>query len=241
MRIIKGIIFLSSLLFIVPISQAGIHVEPYGSVGGSYSGGAASKPAFFMNYDLGGRLGYNFSDFGFGVGIDLFWTQYGLSSGKFYSTTVIVSPSPDKNIKPNDTPKFHKREGDVDYQPFSIGVFGRMDLPFLVDAYSTVFYTFGEKRLVGYQGYGIKAGASYLSSFFVQFNLEFKWANYVCTEAQCDDSFNIFSLLFSLSVPLPEDIFDFGGGSSSDSESLDSSDSLDHSDSSESESSSEEI
>ena len=233
--IVKGIIFLSSLLFIIPISQAGIHVEPYGSAGGSYSGGAASEPAFFMTYDLGGRLGYNFSDFGFGLGLDLFWTHYGLGDGAF-SSTVFVHP-PKKNVKPDDSTGLYERERDVHYQPFSIGVFGKVDLPFLFNAYSTVFYTFGEKKLIGYQGYGVKVGASYLSDFFVQFNLELKWANYICTDSQCDDSFNIFSLLVSLSVPLPEDIFDFGSGSSSD---MESSDSLDSSDGMESESSSSE-
>lgn len=239
--IVKGIIFLSSLLFIIPISQAGIHVEPYGSVGGSYSGGVAKNSSFFMNYDLGGRLGYNFSDFGFGLGLDLFWTHYGSGEGAT-SSTVFIPPSKEKG--PDKSPEIYTREVDVDYQPFSIGVFGRVDLPFLFDAYSTVFYTFGEKKLIGYQGYGVKVGASYLSDFFVQLNLELKWANYICTEAECDDSFNIFSLLVSLSVPLPEDIFDFGSGSSSDmenSDSLDSSDGLDNSDSLESESSSEEI
>ena len=74
-------------------------------------------------------------------------------------------------------------------------------------------------------------GASYLSDFFVQFNLELKWANYICTDSQCNDSFNIFSLLASLSVPLPKDIFDFGSSSSSNMESSDSLDGLDNSDS----------
>ena len=218
--IVKGIVFLSSLFFIIPISQAGIHVEPYGSIGGSYSGGAASKPAFFMTYDLGGRLGYNFSDFGFGLGMDLFWTHYGLA-GSVAQSTVFVSPP--KTGGPDDSPKIHSREVDTNFQPFSIGIFGKVDLPFLFNAYSTVFYTFGEKKLIGYQGYGVKIGASYLSSFFVQFNLELKWANYTCTESQCDSSFNIFSLLASLSVPLPEDIFDFGSNSSSDLDSSESS------------------
>ena len=175
-----------------------------------------------MTYDLGGRLGYNFSDFGLGLGIDLFWTHYGLA-GSVTQPTVLVSPS--KIRGPDASPTIHSREVDTNFQPFSIGIFGKVDLPFLFDAYSTVFYTFGEKKLIGYQGYGVKIGASYLSSFFVQFNLELKWANYICTESQCNSGFNIFSLLASLSVPLPEDIFDFGSSSSSDLESSDSSES----------------
>lgn len=95
--IIKSVVFLSSLLFIIPISQAGIHVEPYGSIGGSYSGAAASKPAFFITYDLGGRLGYSFS--GFGLGIDLFWTHHGLGGAKTQPTVIV---SPDKVRGPDD-------------------------------------------------------------------------------------------------------------------------------------------
>lgn len=217
----KYYIILLSFLCFVPISKATVHIEPYGNIGGSYSSSLSSEP-LFMNYALGARLGYQFLSIS--AGLDLFWTHYGVGSGSSVQhLEVYHSSEPNKGFNQAvESVSFQYSEVRDPFQPFSLGAFVALDLPFLFNAYGSVFYTFGEKT-VSYQGYGVKAGLSYLSSFYVQLNLELQWAHYMCStaEAQCSSSnnFSIISTALSLSVPISTDFFNFGREDSEDSES----------------------
>ena len=207
----KYIIFLS-FLFFIPVSQAEIHIEPYVTGGVAYSSSISSSnessfksssDSFFMTFGLGGRFGYSFSLVN--VGLDLFWTHY--NTGRSVRQ-VRVEPSDKKD----EGSHVYFSELPGHFQPFSIGLFTSVDLPFLFNAYGTVFYSIpAENRNVNYQGYGVKGGLSYLSAFYVQLNLELQWGYYMCTEStDCSKGFNIISALLSVSVPLSTDIFNFG-------------------------------
>ena len=187
---IKKVICFLIFLFFIPIAQAGVHVEPYVSAGGSLSNSISSKSSIFMAYNLGGRLGYSF--LGFSTGLDLSWTYYDVGNNSSDPNSTILNSDPvlEEGIK------IKPYEVIEDFQPFSIGVFGSVELPFLFNAYGTLFYTFGDRDLLSHQGYGVKAGVSYLSTFFVQLNLELKWANYICmAEAKCKKATLIYFLV----------------------------------------------
>ena len=211
----KYIIFLS-FLFLIPISsQAEIHFEPYGSVGGSYSS-FSSRP-LFMTYALGGRIGYRFSSIA--AGMDLFWTHHntGSSSDTSHHLEINRGSSNDRGFsQAGKTVSLHYSELSAPFQPFAIGAFASMELPLIFNVYGTLFYAFGDKNKVQHQGFGIKGGVSYLSSFYLQFNLELQYAYYNCMEqARCSGgNFGMISALLSLSVPLSSNILDFGVDSS---------------------------
>ncbi|MYE07595.1 MAG: hypothetical protein F4X95_02445 [Oligoflexia bacterium] len=212
----KYIIFLSFLLFIPVSSQAQIHLEPYGSLGGSYSSSSSSRP-LFMSYALGGRIGYHFLSMA--AGVDLFWTHYstGASSTRSHHLEIHRGVTGDRGFsQAGKTVSLNYSQLSSPFQPFAIGAFVSVDLPFIFNVYGTLFYTFGDKNQVQHQGGGIKAGVSYLSSFYVQLNLELQYAYYRCTEqARCSANFSVISALLSLSIPIPSHIFGFGGVSSS--------------------------
>ena len=227
-------IILLSFLFLIPVSQAEVHIEPYGNIGASYS--SASKSPF-LNYALGARLGYRFLSMG--AGLDLFWTHYNTGNG-VGEVYIHHAREEEKGFGQSEKGVRIRPSNAVrSFQPFSIGAFVVVDLPFLFNTYGTIFYSFGERKFINHQGYGLKAGASYLSTFHVQLNLELQWSHYICmAQADClkskSSDFNILSAMLSLSVPLSTDIFDFDsfGGSDSDGSDSDGSDS-DDSDSSE--------
>ncbi len=211
----KYIIFLS-FLFFIPVSQAEIQFEPYGNIGASYSS-VSSRPVF-MTYVLGGRVGYSLASLS--VGLDLFWTHHNIggNSSSQHHLEVFHQSSTVKGFgQAADSVSFQYSEVSRPFEPFSMGVFGALELPFLFDVYGTFFYTFGEKKSVNHHGIGAKAGASYLIAFYVKLNVELQYAYYKCIElAKCSQNFGIFSAMFSLSLPLSSDIFDFGVGSSED-------------------------
>ena len=203
-------IILLSFLFFIPISQADIHIEPYASAGGSYSASIPSSPdSFFMSFAVGGRFGYSF--LGASLGFDLFWNHYSPGISGIHNVRYDSQP-----IEPG----FNQGRGSFleysvarePFQPFSIGLFTAIDLPFLFNVYGTVFYSIpAESVNADYQGYGMKAGMSYISAFYVQLNLEFQWAYYHCVERMsCSNNFNILSAFVSLSLPFSTDVFDFG-------------------------------
>ena len=208
-------IILLSFLFLIPVSKAEVHIEPYGNVGGSI----LSNSVYF-NYALGARLGYRVLSVA--TGVDLFWTHYGMGSGSGVRVTDNPSTLPARGMDQVDRSLYiHYSQDPKPFQPFSIGAFAAMELPLLFNAYGTLFYSFGNRESVNHQGYGAKAGISWMSTFYVQLNAELQWARYVCngqTDAECIDhkNFNVLSAMVSVSVPLSIDIFDFG--SSEDSE-----------------------
>ena len=206
----KYIILFSFLLFIPLSSEGNIHIEPYGSLGASYSS-SSSRP-LFMSYALGGRIGYSFVPIV--AGIDLFWSHHSIggSSTRSHHLEIYRGLNKDRGFsQAGKTVSLHYSQLSSPFQPFSIGAFVSVDLPFIFNVYGTLFYTFGDKNQLQHQGVGIKGGMSYLSAFYVQLNLELQYAYYSCIEqARCSSDFNSISALLSLSVPLPSSIFGFG-------------------------------
>jgi len=211
----KYIVFLG-FLFFVPASHAKLHIEPYGNIGGSYASSLSSGP-LFMAYALGARLGYRFPIVS--TGMDLFWTHYdtGSSAGSNHLVDVHHQHGSVKGFsQAGESLSIHHSEVSEHFQPFSIGAFAVVELPLLFNVYGTLFYTFGEKSALNHHGYGAKAGVSFLSTFHFQFNLELPWSHYMCTgveEVNCSKNFDIFSALFSVSLPLSSDVFNSWSGS----------------------------
>ena len=204
-RVIMKYILFISFLFFIPVAQAGVHVEPYISGGVSYAplGGAVGA---------GGRVGYSVPLIS--AGLDLFWNYHGIgTSSSIWPLEVHHSTQPIKGFsQSSESPTFYYSSESVDsFAPFSIGVFGAINLPLIVNTYGTLFYSMGEKGNADYKGYGVKLGISYLAALFLQVNTELQWARYNCDNrnASCKEGFNIFSLFVSLSMPL--DRF-FGAG-----------------------------
>ena len=204
----KYIIFFL-FLFFTPVSQAKLHFEPYGNIGASYSSSLSDSHLFFMTYAVGTRLGYNISFLH--MGIDLFWTYHDIgNSSRFHNLEIYHQPDPVIGFsQAQKSVSLHYSEIKDPFSPLSIGVFAAAELPFLVNVYGTLFYTLGEESEIKHQGYGIKGGASYLTTFHIQLNLELQWAHYICGEAvKCSNNFSILSAMLSLSVPFSFDVFD---------------------------------
>ena len=209
-RIIISLVF----LLLAPVSYAGLHIEPYVSGGGSYSSTISSNPIIFMNFTGGARLGWRFLSLS--AGVDLFWTHFNTgSSSSLQHLEVYHSSEPTKGFsQAGNSVSLQYSESRDPFQPFSVGAFVAVDLPLLFNAYGSAFYSFGNKSNISHQGYGAKAGVSYLSSFFAQLNLELQWVNYMCQEqARCSGSgFDIMSVALSVSVPIPTGAGDFASG-----------------------------
>ncbi len=190
-------------------SRADIHIEPYGSIGGAYSSTIrpSASSSFFMHYVLGGRLGYDLSLVK--VGIDLFWTYYDTGSD---------DPPVEVHHTSNKRKGFGQAGTSLDiranrkhtaFTPLSVGVWTAVDLPFLVDAYGSLFYALGGKKdFFNHRGYGLKLGLSWLAVAYFQLNAEVQWAYYMCQkDPKCSSDFPALSALISVSVPLSFDPF----------------------------------
>ena len=211
----KYIIFFT-MLFFTHITQAQLHVEPYGNMGAVYATGAQGS-TLSLNYGLGGRVGYRVVSVV--LGVDAFWNYYSTGSTAG-AVSILGSETPEKGFsQAQSTSSLQYSTGDKNFSPISVGIFVAIDLPFLFDAYGTVFYSFVMGQNAGLQpqnGYGAKVGISYLSAFYVKLNLEAQWAQYNCNvEGGCPGYHNNYiSGMFSVSVPLSFDIFGGGGESS---------------------------
>ena len=200
---------------LIPFSSiADVHIEPYGGVGGAFSTSIDSPQSFFMKYTVGGRLGYKLSIVH--AGLDIFWTHYDTGDHRDV-TTVRPFPIERKGLE--------QATGSVDitpakprtsFQPLSIGAFTAIKLPLFFNVYGSIFYAFGSKDNIGHQGYGLKAGVSWLSASYFQLNLSAKWAYYTCQSKakECANSFSIGSALLSVSVPFSLDLFSSSNSSS---------------------------
>ena len=216
----KYIIFFI-MLFFTNIAQAELHIEPYGNMGAVYAIGEEGN-TLSLTYSAGGRIGYRLV--AVVLGVDAFWTYY--NTGSASSAVVSLnSETPEKGFsQAQSSSSLQFSSTDKNFSPLSVGAFVAMDLPFLFDAYGTIFYSFvmGQNAVPQPQnGYGAKLGISYLSAFYVKLNLEAQWAQYNCnTEGGCPGYHTSYiSGMFSVSVPLSFDIFGGGGESSSENDS----------------------
>ena len=201
-------------------SWAGLHLEPYVDIGGSFDYASSSKP-FFISYSFGGKIAYQFSIVK--TGLDLFWTSHNTGSGSSRPHVEVFhdSQSVVKGFgQAKKSVSFQYSKVSANFQPFSIGAFAEMEMPFLLDAYGGLFYTFGDKGGLNHQGFGAKAGLSYFRALYLKLNVELRYAYYNCMDASsCSEgNFSILSVLLSVSFPFPPDLFDFSADSSESAE-----------------------
>ena len=206
---ISTLIYSMLLLFFVSmpyISKASVHLEPYAGIGLAHSSLTPSSQ-ISTTYDFGARLGYKLLNLT--TGVDMFFNFYRSSNSSFaFPSIVLNSPQTTTGFKQagESLSILYSETGDESIQPFSIGVFGIFNIPLLFDAYGTAFYSFASSK---YHGPGLKAGISYISSFFLNINLELQWTHFFCRKADCrSSSINTLALLLSLSIPLSFDLFD---------------------------------
>ena len=200
-----------SFFVFIPVSQADIHLEPYGGAGISYS--RSSESQLFMSYTGGARLGYSFSLLSAGVDLSLHHHRMGDSLTTF-SSVVVNKPATSVGFsQARDNVNIqYSSSGSSSFTPFSVGAFVGVDLPLLFDCYGSAFMSFGKKDNTSMIGYGLKAGVSYLSLPFVQLNAELQWTYYGGgSDRQIrNNGFQLLSALLSVSVPLSFDADFFG-------------------------------
>ena len=201
-----------SFFVFIPVSQANIHLEPYGGVGISYS--RASEGKLFMSYMGGARLGYSFSLLSAGVDLSLHHHRMGESLATF-SSVIVNQPATSVGFSQarDNVSIQYSSPGSSSFTPFSVGAFVGVDLPLLFDCYGSAFMSFGKKDNTAMIGYGLKAGVSYISLPFIQLNAELQWTYYGGgSDLRIkSNGFQLFSALLSVSVPLSFKANFFGG------------------------------
>ena len=200
-----------SFFMFIPVSQADIHLEPYGGAGISYS--HSSERKLFMSYMGGVRLGYSFSLIS--AGLDLSYHHHRLSNSYTIPSVVVHQPAESKGLSQarDNVSIQYSSSGGSSFNPFLVGAFVGIDLPLFFDFYGAAFMSFfGKKDNLAMTGYGLKAGISYLSLPFIDLNAEVQWAYYRGGEtAVSRDNFQLLSVLLSVSVPLSFDAGFLGG------------------------------
>ena len=188
-------------LIIAPASNANVHLEPYAGIGAAYSSSNNSPPVSLI-YNLGARAGYKI--FNVTTGLDIFFNFYNSASSS--SFPVVRKPQTTTGFKQaGESLSIFYSETDEHILPFFIGAFGIFEVPLLFDVYGTAFYSFADSK---YHGPGLKAGITYISSFFFNLNLELQWTHYFCKEASCKTSrINTLALILSLSAPFSLNLF----------------------------------
>ena len=119
----------------------------------------------------------------------------------------------------NDSVSIQYPQQATHFRPWSMGVFGVFDIPFIFDVYGSVFYSFGTNNNNFYHGPGVKAGISYLSAILVKFLAELKWGYYMCRSGgpnnPClEPGFNMADIMLTVNIPLSSSLLFgwFGGG-----------------------------
>ena len=220
-----------SFFVFIPVSQADIHLEPYGGAGVS---GSFPEKKLFMSYMGGVRLGYSFSLLS--AGLDLSLHHHRMDKVTKYEI----------GNKPNEQSKGlnqamdnvfvqHSISGSSSFNPFSVGAFVKVDLPLFFDFYGAAFISpFGSKKDgSAMTGYGVKAGISFLSLPFVDLNAEARWAYYQGGSQVRKESLHLYSVMLSVSVPLSFEVDLFGGNNKKSKSDDDNDDNNDNDDSEE--------
>ena len=200
-----------SFFVFIPVSQADIHLEPYGGAGVS---GSFPEKKLFMSYMGGVRLGYSFSLLSAGLDISLHHHRMGDSWATFPSV-VVNQPRQSKGLsQARDNVSIHySSSGSSSFNPFSVGAFVEVDLPLFFDCYGAAVLSFGKKNGTSMKGYGLKAGISFLSLPFVDLNAEAGWVYYQGGSQVRSESLHLLSVMLSVSVPLSFEVDLFGGDS----------------------------
>ena len=199
-----------SFFVFIPVSQADIHLEPYGGAGVSYSRSSDSK--LFMSYMGGVRVGYSFSLLSAGLDLSLHHHRMGDSWANF-SSVVVNQPRRSVGLSQarDNVSIHHSSSGSSSFNPLSVGAFVGVDLPLFFDCYGAGFISFGKKDSTSMTGYGLKAGISYFSLPFVNLNAELQWAYYQGGSQVRTESLHLLSVLLSVSIPLSFEADIFGG------------------------------
>ncbi len=199
------------------IAWGSFSIEPYGGGGVSYSHISTdnnNQSDISTSLSFGLRTGYKVLPL-FTTGLDFFYNRHNTGSNSFRASSVVVN-NPSRSagfLQARDTVSIQYSKLSDNFNPLSIGWFGAIDLPFILDTYGTVFYSFGEISAVSYSGPGIKLGLSWLSFFFAQFNVELQWTHYICGGTSClqQNNFNMMSLMVLVSIPFSTKILSGGG------------------------------
>ena len=183
------------VLFLFPLSAlADISLEPYIGGGGAYFSETQA------GFSVGSRIGYK--NWGLTLGADLSYAQFQSvdvgqkvldnicesNEGKFGVAQAELLPC-DENVQKNPISV---------YDIYSAGPSISFGLPFILDAYASLVWSWAEKKVNKFQqsfflnGPGVKLGISYLSLPFLQLNLELQGLILNCasedTECQEQDS-----------------------------------------------------
>lgn len=202
--------FLFILFFFPLIAKASISLEPY------IGGGLAYFGEMRAGFSGGSRVGYK--KWGFTSGVDISYSQFHIfdigqeikqypcnnNQGKIGMIQTTLIPC-DKDIQ---------REPLSVYNIISIGPSFSFGLPLIIDAYTSLTWSWADKQINKFQrsfafsGPGIKIGASYLSLPFLQLNLEFQGLFLSCNSAdtECNEQNNIVNPVLMgqvyISVPI---------------------------------------
>lgn len=228
-------IILFGICLYTSLASASMHIEPYLGGGFAYSKvGIADELRAHKQLSPGFVLGSKFGIklLSFIAGLDLFYNYYNTGNSIRMPSVVVHNPSTSVGFsQSSDSVSIQYSSSHNAFQPISIGVFGAIDIPLIVDVYSSVFYSFGKRASSFYHGPGLKAGISYLSAFFAQLNLELQWSHYFCNSTKCLQSkgIDVLSAMLTISVPFSTKWFgfmkkDYSGSSSIESPSIQSSD-----------------
>ena len=203
-------------------ASAGIYMEPYLGGGLAYSRmrveNKSSRNLLFTGLVVGGRLGGEWMRFK--AGVDVFYNRYHTNNSFSMPSVVVHNPHTSVGFsQAGDSVSIQYSSTESNFNPLSVGLFGILDIPIVMDVYGSAFYSFGTKESLAYHGPGVKAGISYLPAIFVQLNLEAQWTHYFCRSAECLTSkgFNLFSTMLLLSIPISSNVLSFAwwGGDSS--------------------------
>ena len=202
---------------------AGVLIEPYFGGGAAYSRMTAGDSVttapkhFTTTLALGGRLGYEVLKLK--GGLDVFYNRFHTGSGFSMPSVVVNNPGVSKGFRQaGDSVSIKYASTSENFNPLSVGLFGALDLPFILDIYSSLYYSFGKRNARSYSGPGVKVGVSWMSFFFVQFHLEMGWTHYFCKGSEClQTGFNMMSALLMVSFPFSMDLLGAGGAVSESS------------------------
>lgn len=218
----KYIILIGACIYTSFFASAAVYIEPYLGGGFAYSrigttNDLRSSSLIFTGWTLGGRLGVQWLNLK--TGLDIFHNRYNMSNSFRMPSVIVHNPNVSRGFnQAGESVSIQYSRSRNNFNPTSIGLFGIFDIPFITDIYGTAFYSFGNKDTIFYHGPGVKAGLSYLSAFFAQFNLELQWAHYFCRRTECLQSrgFNLWSIMFLVSVPFSTKLFSFAKNSTDD-------------------------
>jgi len=79
------------------------------------------------------------------------------------------------------------------FRPWSVGVYGMINIPFFIDMYGTAFYSFGEYGPHDYHGPGAKIGFGLLTFSVMEIHMDWQFVHYMCRASTCPVNLSRFN------------------------------------------------